>query len=1038
MPEEQRAEAHLRIGMRLAAHTSSQQREEVIFEIVNQLNRGSHLIAQVEERERIAELNYLAARRAKSSTAYASALQHLAAGRAMLTDQTWDRRHELIFAIELLMAECELFTANPAAAESRLTMLAERARNSHDSAVVTSLRLTLYTTLDRSDRGVEVFLEYLRRGGTDWSPHPTAEEVRREYDRIWSLVGSRPIEQLVDLALMTDPDVLDVLDVFTEVVTPALFCDENLSSLVICRMVNISLERGNSDASCFAYVWFAIIAGPRFGNYKDGFRFGRLGYELVEKRGLKRFQARTFMSFGDIVMPWTKHVRAGRDLVRRAFRAANDMGDLTFAAYSCDHLVKNLLASGDPLDEVQREAEDGLKFAHSVRFGLVIDHITAQLGLIRTLRGLNPQFGSFNDGGFDELRFEERLAGNPALAELECWYWIRKLQGRFFAGDYASAVDATLKAQRVLWTSPSQFEVAEHCFYGALSHAASWDSAPPGRKEQHSEALAAHHRQLAVWAENCPENFENRAALAAAEIARIESRALDAEQLYEQSIRSAHANGFIHNEALANELAGRFYAARGLEKVSLAYLQDARYCYARWGAMGKVRQLDRLYPRLAEEKPAAGLMDTIGAPVEQLDLATVLRVSQTVSGEIVLEKLIEALMRAAIEHAGAERGLLILPRGNEQRIEAEATISGNAVVVRRGARAVSALPESIVNFVVRTRESVILGDAAAQNPFSEDGYIRQRQARSILCLPLINQAKLIGVLYLENSLTPHVFSPARIVVLKLLASQAAISLENARLYTELEEREEERERLRQSQADLAHINRVTTMGELTASLAHEIKQPIAAAMTNASTCMRWLAREQPDILEAREAATRLIKDVTRASDIISRIGTLFKKDAPQREMLDINRLIREMMVLLHSEAARQSISIEADLAEDLPQVLADRVQLQQVLMNLMLNGIEAMKDMGIPGRLSIRSQRGGIRQLLVSVTDTGIGLGPGQAEHIFDAFITSKSKGTGMGLPISRSIVEAHGGRIWVASNSGPGATFQFTLPVEAAASQGA
>ncbi len=183
-------------------------------------------------------------------------------------------------------------------------------RSAHDIAVVTRLRLTLYTTLDRSDRGVEVFLEYLRRRGTDWSPHPTSDEVLREYDRIWSLVGSRQIEELIDLPLMTNPDLLDALDVLTEVVTPALFCDENLSSLVICRMVNLSLEHGNSDGSCFAYVWFAIIAGPRFGNYKDGFRFGRLGYELVEKRGLKRYQARTYMSFGDIVMPWTKHVRS--------------------------------------------------------------------------------------------------------------------------------------------------------------------------------------------------------------------------------------------------------------------------------------------------------------------------------------------------------------------------------------------------------------------------------------------------------------------------------------------------------------------------------------------------------------------------------------------------------------------------------------------------------------------------------------------------------------------------------------------------------
>ncbi len=250
--------------------------------------------------------------------------------------------------------------------------------------------------------------------------------------------------------------------------------------------------------------------------------------------------------------------------------------------------------------------------------------------------------------------------------------------------------------------------------------------------------------------------------------------------------------------------------------------------------------------------------------------------------------------------------------------------------------------------------------------------------------------------------------------------------------------EEEHERLRQAQADLAHINRVSMLGELTAALAHEIKQPISAAKTNAGTCLRWLARDQPDLAEAQEAASRVIKDVTRASDIISRIGSLFKKDVPQREWLDVNELVREMIALLRSEAARYSIWIHGDLADDLPEIMADRVQLQQVLMNLMLNGMEAMKGMRTPGKLTIRSQRDEKSQLLVSVSDTGVGLQPGEAERIFKAFFTSKSQGIGMGLPISRSIIESHGGTLWATSNSGPGATFQFTLPIQFTAEQAA
>lgn len=246
--------------------------------------------------------------------------------------------------------------------------------------------------------------------------------------------------------------------------------------------------------------------------------------------------------------------------------------------------------------------------------------------------------------------------------------------------------------------------------------------------------------------------------------------------------------------------------------------------------------------------------------------------------------------------------------------------------------------------------------------------------------------------------------------------------------------EEERERLRQAQAELAHINRVSTMGEITASLAHEIKQPISAAVTNAQTCLRFLARDVPDLAEAQEAASRLIKDVTRASEIISRIGSLFQKGILQRGLTDINELIREMIVLLRGEAATNSISIHSDLASGIPQLMADRVQLQQVLMNLMLNGIEAMKGVRSPRRLTITSRQTNDRQLLVSITDTGAGIHPEQAEQIFKVFVTSKPQGTGMGLPISRSIIESHGGRLWTAPSTGQGAVFQFTLPIEVSA----
>ena len=379
------------------------------------------------------------------------------------------------------------------------------------------------------------------------------------------------------------------------------------------------------------------------------------------------------------------------------------------------------------------------------------------------------------------------FASNPVLALAEFFYWTRKLQARFFAGDYASAVEASRKAHQLLWTAASQVETGDFRFYAALAHAAAWNSASSEERQKHFAALNDHHRQLEIWALHCPANFETKTALVSAEIARIEGRMLDAEHFYEAAIRSAHDNGFAHCEAVSNECAAQFYSARGLTKIAHVYLRDARDCYLRWGADAKVRQLEEWYPKIKAEKTSSDT-GTILASVEQLDLATVIRVSEAVSGEIEQEKLIDTLMRTAIEHAGAERGLLILVRDGEPRIEAEATAGPGRieVAVRQAAVTPSDLPQSALHYVIRTQEGVLLDDASADNVYSKDEYVRRKRSRSVLCLPIVKQAKLVGALYLENNLTACAFTPDRVTVLQLLASQAAISLENATLYSDLQ------------------------------------------------------------------------------------------------------------------------------------------------------------------------------------------------------------------------------------------------------------
>ncbi len=795
VPESVRPEAHLRIGRLLAANTPPEQREEAIYEIVNQLNRGAPLISGDQEREQLAELNLIAGKRAKAATAYGSALNYLVASAALLPEDCWERRYPLVFAIEVARAECEFLTADLAAAEERLATLSLRAANLVDKAAVACLRTALYTTLARADRAVEICLDYLREAGIAWSLHPTDDEIHEEYARLCAQLDSRPIEALFDLPLMSDPGWRATMEVLTELTAPAFFIDGNLQCLVLLRMANLSAEHGNCDGSCYAYGYMNTVVGARFGNYRAGLRFGQLSLDLIEKKGLDRFKARVYFACGVAVFPWGRHVRAALPLIRRGLETALQTGDQTYAAYAHYDLVSNRLTSADPLAEVQREAESALEFAQKARFGLAIDIVTAQLGFIRTARGLTPEFGSFCDDTFDEGRFEQHLEASPSL--IACWYWVRKLQARFYAGDCAQAVAAAAKARSLLQAASGALEEADYHFYAALARATASDSATPDERREHFGALAEHHKRLALWAENCPENFANRAALVGAEIARLDGRELEAERLYEQAIRAAHEQGFVQNEGLAYELAARFYAARGFEAFSDLYLRRARHCYQRWGADGKVRQLIELYPRLRGDEPVPDARGTSGAPVQQLDLATVLKVSQAVSGEMILDRLLERVMRAAIEHAGAERGLLIARRGDELQIQAQATASGADVTVnlRDSDHADTALPQSLVRYVMRTRDTVILEDAASENLFSADPYLVRHRARSILCLPLVNQGNLIGVLYLENNLAPRVFGPARIAVLKLLASQAAMSLENTRLYGDLAKREAKIRRL---------------------------------------------------------------------------------------------------------------------------------------------------------------------------------------------------------------------------------------------------
>ncbi|MDB5866399.1 MAG: multi-sensor signal transduction multi-kinase, partial [Betaproteobacteria bacterium] len=793
IPESQRAEFHLRTGRALLADMTADELAEHLFDVANQLNRGAALLID-DEKVHVAMIDLRAGRKAKLSTAYASAREYFSAGMALLDERHWSTQYELTFNVWLERAECEFLTGNFDTAEPLIAELLQRAASKLDRAAAYHLKVQLHIVKGENPQGVDSALTCLKLFGIDIPAHPTWEQVQAEYEAVWRNLDERPIESLIDLPLMTDPELQAAMRLLSALSFAANFTDFHLYCLHLCRMVNVSAQHGTSGASAHAYGWFGCILGPAFNRYREGYRFAKLACDLVEKHGFVAYQPKVQYAMG-IVSVWTQPIAMAIDFNRAAFRSATETGDLAFACYSLSRTVNDLLVRNDPLEEVRRESEQALDFIRKARYRDVADIIVSQQRFIATMQGRTATFSTFSDAQFDEAAFEAQLSDDRMPMTI-CWYWIYKLKARFLSGDYAEALAAADKAKAPLWAAVGRLQLLDYFFYTALVVAALYENASAEEQRGWSELLTAHRERLREWAENYPPTFADKHALVSAEIARLEGRDTDAMRLYEESMRSAREHGFVQNEALAQELAGRCYLGRGFEMIGLSYLRNARNCYDRWGALGKVKQLDERYPHLHEERDPASPTATIGTSAGRLDAETVVKASQALSSEIVLPKLIETLMRIAVEHAGAERGLLILVHGDEPRIEAEA-ITGHRqveVTVRQAAVASSDLPLSALHYVIRRRESVVLDDASVRNLYSADEYVRQARPRSVLCLPIVKQTKLVGALYLENNLTPRAFTSDRVAVLELLASQAAISLENARLYADLQQENSERKR----------------------------------------------------------------------------------------------------------------------------------------------------------------------------------------------------------------------------------------------------
>ncbi|HSZ76504.1 MAG TPA: AAA family ATPase [Chthoniobacterales bacterium] len=1189
IPKELRARLHLRIGRSLIAKMNQDEIEDKIFDIVSQLNSGRLLISDLHEKDLVAGLNLRAGTKAKASAAYDSACIYLSSGMELMDYDAWERRYDLAFRLWLERAESEYLNGRFDEAEGLIAELLDRARSKVDKVAAYRLRILLQLMKAEYRQAIDSGLECFRLFGIEMPAHPTREDVQVEYERIRQKLGSRSIESLIDLPLMTDPEMQAAMAILSVIAAAAFNTDINLMYLFFCQMVNASLEYGTTGASAHGYAELATILGPVFHRYLDGYRFGKLACRLIEKYGFNTYKTKVYFCM-QRAMLWTQPIRSAIDFTRRAIDAGVETHDMVFACFSWHHLVTGLLLQGVRLDDVWHESQNGMEFVRKVKFREEDGIVRCQQRFILAVRGETAVTAGVADDQFDEQSFETDFAAarKPFMA---FHYWTLKLQAAYILGEQDAAMLAARKARGLLWSAEQHIQSVDYYYYSALTAAALYEATAAEKRFEMLELVEQSLKWLREWLESCRETFHDKYTLVSAELARIEGRELDTMRLYEDAIHAARNHGFVQNEAIGNELAAKFYLDRRYGTIAQAYLRNARYCYLRWGALGKVKQLNKRYPKI-EEQAAVRPTTTIGTSVEQLDLGAVMKASHAVSGEIVLEKLIKTLMVIALEHAGAERGFLILSHGEELQVAAEAGTGREEVEVYLQQAPITAadLPDSLLRYVMRTQESVILDDALVRNNlFSEDEYFRQQRARSVLCLPLIKQAKLMGVLYLENNLAPGVFTTMRLAMLELLASQAAISLDHARLYADLiqenndrkkaeealrvsEERwsmlaentsagialtapngrfiaanlalqkmlgyteEELQERaisdisyeedraatmariaeaeegkrrvyrlekrylrkdgrvmwadvssvfvpasgsvsaffsvviiditkrkraeeelqqkeisLREAQNELAHVSRVTTMGELAASIAHEVNQPLAGIVMNANASLRWMAGDSPNLAEAREAIRRIIRDGNRAGNVISRMRALLKKASAAKEPVEINEVIQEVLILTRTELLKNRVSVRTQFADDLPIVIADKIQLQQVILNLVLNGIEAMNGIAEGQReLCVSSRKvseivaeagketidgnslidRASTAVLIAVQDSGPGLGATELQRAFEPFYTTKPQGMGMGLAISRSIIEAHDGRLWATADAPRGAIFQFILPV--------
>jgi signal transduction histidine kinase/ActR/RegA family two-component response regulator len=1054
IPDTNKPAMHLNIGRLLLATAPDLAAGAQLFDTVNHLNHGLGLIAAPAEQALVAALNLKAAQQAKASAAYVTALRYLTAGMELLSADSWATSYQLSFDLHIELAECAYLLGNfDQAAE-----LFDRALCRANTALEQARIFNLLVILNNNQARLSESLVYGKRGlallGVQIADDANAKNaaVVQELAKIRGRLAGMEVEDLVNLPQLDEPDKTQIMELCTNILPPAYMTgDADLYALLILRMVSQSLFLGNSSLSSHAYMMYGVMLNIGFEDFVAACRFGELGLKLGQTYQIAAIDTKNYFAFATWLNPWRQHLKTNLDYYRLAYSLGRESGDMTFASYAITNYALTQIHRGERLDRLYQELAAYLPFIEKAKDDTSIKAISLCRQFILCLQGQTRDTYRLDDDHYDEDAQVAELKENSSLTVLG-YYLLYKLILLYLYGNYSAALKVAQEGMPV--NVGNTFISMALLFYHSLTLMALYSTMSPEEQQAALKTLAALQHKMQIWSNQSPVNYRHIYLLTSAELARIEGRDLEAMALYDQAIQTTHDNEYLHHEALANELAAKFYIARGQPKIAGLYVTESHYLYGLWGATRKAQDLEETFPRWLAKTPERAYTRTTpstrDAAGAKLDLASVLKASQAISSEIDFDKLLARLIRIAIQNAGAERGYVIVYTDGKLHIEARGTADDQDISIRH-----AILPEetqqpapAIINYVARTHEAVVLGDAAVTGKFTSDRDVQERRPKSVLCVPIVHTGKLTGVLYLENNLVTDAFTQDRLEVLMLLAAQIAISIEHARLYANLEVQTEqikaanarlqcevtERQRL---ETQLVQSQKMEAIGRLAGGVAHDFNNLLTVILGYTGIILADLDQAAPlhHEIQAIETAGERAAGLTRQLLAFSRQQVL------QPELLDLNTIVVRLSALLR-RLIGEDIELVTLLGADLGFIQADPTQIEQVVLNLALNARDAMPE---GGNLTIETaivdldaddthQHVGVkagRYVLLAIRDSGHGMDAETQSRIFEPFFTNKDigKGTGLGLAMVHGIVYQSGGHILVDSAVGQGSTFNIYLP---------